>query len=58
MKGKTKTQTCDQASVGKMKGRTDLSFQEMELHALQGSFHVLLKGVRSQNNVSSPEFIP
>lgn len=56
MKGKTKT--CDQVSAGKMKGRTDLSFQEMELHVLQGSFHVLLKGVRSQNNVSSPEFIP
>ena len=58
MKGKTKTQTCDQVSVGKMKGRTDLSFQERGLHVLQGSFHVLLKGVRSQNNASSPEFIP
>lgn len=58
MKGKTKTQTCDQVSVRKMKGRTDLSFQERELHVLQESFHVLLKGVRSQNNVSSPEFIP
>lgn len=33
-KGKTKTQTCDQVSVGKMKRRTDLSFHERELHVL------------------------